>query len=269
MVPIIRRSSSPGPVAPSASVLPNTTGPWKLGLASASQQVSIATHAVVAISGDGAAHTDTLNAALDASYVWGSGAHRHVDGILKDYRVGVGGAPMAALAGLQLARPFSAEGTANRSLTFTLPKEGSACTDPAFSVLQGLHDAWISLPDTLVPGREWSDTVQTFSCRDRVPLRGTAVRRFRVGRAEIESGLRVIVLIDRTIRGRLTGNGEQFGEQVALSGESSGTMHYAVDPTAGRLLRATGNATLNLSLKSSRRHQAVKQESSLVLTWIW
>lgn len=265
---IIRRPAPPAPVVPTTHSAFNTAGPWTLAFAP-SQKVTIDTRAVVTIASDTVTRVDTVQATLGASFVWASAAHRRVDGLLADYRVSVGGAPPAAPAGLQTNRPFSAARTgATAGLSFTLPAESSACTDPTLSALQGLYDAWIPLPDTLVIGREWTDTVQTLSCRDRIPLRAVVVRRFRVQRAEIEGGARVVVVIDRTSRGRMSGAGEQFGEPVSLEGESSSTLRYVVDPALGRPVRASGTTSLKLSLKSKLRNQAVRQESALTLAFV-
>lgn len=265
---IIRRPAPPAPTVPAPRSVFNTAGPWALA-AAPSQKVTIDTRAVVTIASDTITRVDTVQATLGASFVWASTARRRVDGLLADYRVSVGGAPPTAPAGLQVNKPFSAARTdAHVGLSFTLPAESAACTDPALSALQGLHEAWISLPDTLAIGREWADTVHTLSCRDRIPLRGVVVRRFRVQRAEVESGVRVVVMIDRTSRGRISGAGVQFGEPVSLEGESSGTLRYVVDPALGRPVRASGTSLLTLSLKSKLRNQAVRQESALTLTFV-
>ena len=265
---IIRRPAPPVPATPTPHSALNTAGPWALAVAP-SQKVTIATRAVVTITGDTVTRVDTVQATLGASFVWASAAHRRVDGLLADYRVSVGGTPPAAPAGLQVNKPFSATRTpTSTALSFTLPAESSACTEPALSALQGMYDAWIPLPDTLVIGREWADTVHTLSCRDRIPLRGVVVRRFRVQRAEVEAGTRVVVTIDRTSRGRISGAGDQFGEPVSLEGESSGTLRYIIDPALGRPLRASGTSSLKLALKSRLRNQAVRQESALTLTFV-
>lgn len=265
---IIRRPAPPAPTAPATHSALNTTGPWTF-VAAASQKVTIDTRAVVTIASDTGTRIDTVQATLGASFVWSPAARRRVDGLLVDYRVSVGGAPPAAPAGLQVNRPFSAgRSGATTELRFTLPAESTACTDPALSALQGMYDAWIPLPDTLAIGREWADTVRTLSCRDRIPLRGVVVRRFRVQRAEVEAGTRVVVTIARTSRGKISGAGEQFGEPVSLEGESSGTLWYVIDPALGRPVRASGTTLLKLSLKSRLRNQAVRQESALTLTFV-
>lgn len=266
---IIRRSQpSPPPAATPAKSAFNTAGPWAFA-AAASQKVTVDTRAVVSIASDTVTRVDTVLASLGASFVWASPAHQRLDGLLADYRVSIAGAPPAAPAGLQANRPFTAVRTSTSGgLSFTLPAPSSACTDPTLSALQGLHDAWIPLPDTLAIGREWADTVRTLSCRDRIPLHAVVVRRFRVQRAEVEAGTRVVVTIDRTSRGAISGAGNQFGEPVSLEGESSGTLRYAIDPAIGRPVRASGTSLLKLSLKSKLRNQAVRQESALTLSWV-
>ena len=246
---------------------PGTTGPWAFGASYDTQGITITTHAIVVISGDPATRTDTLSATLDASYAWVRSAGLRVSGSLTDYRVATGDAVPAAPAGLTRNSAFAAEASpADGTLAFQLPAESSACTDPALSALQGLHDAWIPLPDTLRLGDEWSDTVHTLSCRNRLFVRGTIGRQFRVQRAEIETD-RVILLIDRRSKGRMTAEGEQFGEQVSLDGEHLGTMQYVLDVASGRLLRGHGTSALDLTFKSRRRTQRVTQDSELMLLW--
>ena len=265
-----RPSTRPAPRAgPAATPVagPNTAGPWLLSASRSTQGFTLGTRALVVISVDPATRTDTLSATLEAAHVWARDGRRRVDGTLAGYRVAVGGSAATVPAGLTLTRPFTAEASpADGVMMFLLPAEGSACTDPALSVLQGLHDAWLPVPDTLAIGRQWSDTVRTLSCRDHLMLRGVNVRRFRVQRADVETG-RVVVTIGRQSKGRMSADGEQFGEAVTLGGESAGTMQYALDVASGRLLRATGSSSLDLTFKSRRRNQRVKQESELTLTW--
>lgn len=260
-------------------------GPWRVAASYTPQGVTIATRAVVVITGDPSTRTDTLGATLDATYSWAPGGgrgaggpgapaggtwgagRRRVTGSLTSYRMAVGGAAPAVPAGLKLARPFTAEALpADGTMAFQLPAESSACTDPALSVLQGMHEAWIPLPETLTIGREWSDTTRTLSCRDRLAVRGVNVRQFRVQRADVENS-RVVVTIDRRAKGRMTADGEQFGEAVSLGGESNGTMRYVLDVASGRLLRASGTSWLDFSFKSRRRNQRVQQSSELTLVW--
>jgi hypothetical protein len=253
--------------APSAAA-PNTGGPWRASPPAGFEKVTITTQSTVTITSDTLTRTDTLHATLGASYSWTSGAVRKADGQLTDYRVAIGGmAAPSAPPGLKLPRPFSAVATTGTALHFTLPAESSVCTEPALSTVQGLHDAWVALPSQLVVGAEWTDTVTTLSCRDRVLLRGTSVRRFRVRRGEVDEAKRVVVIIERTARGRLTGDGDQFGEKISINGETAGTMQYAFDPVVGRFVRASGTSVLTFSLKSSRRSQAVKQSSAVSVVW--
>lgn len=268
VAPRVRQMPAPAPTTAVSPATPSLAGPWALGAFPASHKVVLSTQATVTIAGEGTTRVDTVQSVLAATYAWASRAHLRLDGSLTDYRAGFGTQPLNVPAGLQLPRAFTAEAPGQMaSFAFRLPPESAACTDPALSALQGLHEAWVRLPDTLRTGAEWSDTVRTLSCRDRVPLRGSVARRFRIVRGELEADGRVVVMIDRFARGRLAGDGEQFGERVHLAGESSGTLRYAVDPVTGQILRATGASTLTLVLTSSRRTQQVRQESQLTVRW--
>ena len=48
-------------------------GPWRVAASYTPQGVTIATRAVVVITGDPSARTDTLGATLDATYSWAPG----------------------------------------------------------------------------------------------------------------------------------------------------------------------------------------------------
>ena len=219
------------------------------------------------LSGDPSTRTDTLRTVLGASYVQPAD-RRRVDGLLSDFRISVGRGLLTVPAGLQLGRPFSADGPSGGQYSFRLPAENTACTDPTLSALQGVRDAWIPLPDTLRIGREWSDTLRAVTCRDRIVLRVTAVLRFRVQRAAADSAGRVVVSIVRSSKGHLAGAGDQFGEAVSIEGESEGTVVYAFDPAAGRLIHAEGKTSLSFTLTSRRRTQAARQESQVSITWL-
>ena len=70
---------------------------------------------------------------------------------------------------------------------------------------------------------------------------------------------RLLLTIARQSRTTIEGNGAQFGEAVAVSGAGSGQLAYDFDPASGEVLGATGNATLDFSLRSRLRTQIVRQ----------
>jgi len=258
--------TAPRPTAATAAPSgPSTAGPWAMRPSTAPQNVLVSTQAVVTITGDPATRVDSLRSTLDASYAQLPGNVRRLDGRLAAFQVASGAGTPTSVAGLTLPARFSVElgGTA---AGFRLPTASNVCSDPSLSVMQGLYDAWTLLPDTLGLRTEWVDTVQTISCRDRVPMKGTGVRRFRVARADVENG-RVVVTIERKAKTRLAGEGEQFGEHVIIDGQGESTVRYALDVQSARWLRASGASTLELSFKSKIRNQRVRQESQISVSW--
>jgi len=262
--PLARTAPRPTPATAGPSG-PSTAGPWALHPSTAPQHVLVSTQAVVTITGDPATRVDSLRSSLDASYAQLPGNVRRFDGRLAAFQVAGGSAAPASVAGLTLPARFSVE-LGGAAAGFRLPTAATLCSDPSLSVLQGLYDAWTLLPDTLGLRTEWTDTVQTVSCRDRVPMKGTSTRHFRVARADVENG-RVVVTIERRAKTRLGGEGEQFGEHVVIDGQGEGTVRYALDVLSAQWLRASGTSTLDLSFKSKIRNQRVRQESALSLSW--
>lgn len=242
-----------------------TAGPWVLRPSTAPQNVLVSLQAVVTITGDPATRVDSLRSTLDASYAQLPGNVRRLDGRLTAFQVASGAGVPTSVAGLTLPARFSVE-IGGTTAGFRLPSAASVCADPSLSVMQGLYDAWTRLPDTLGLRTEWTDTVQTISCRDRVPMKGTSTRHFRVARADVENG-RVVVTVERGAKTRLAGEGEQFGEHVTVDGQGESTVRYALDVQSARWLRASGTSTLELAFKSKIRNQRVRQESQISISW--
>jgi hypothetical protein len=264
-IPLVRSTPRPVPAPASGPSGPSTAGPWLLRPNSAPQGVVVTTTAVVTIAGDPVTRIDTLRAVLDANYARLPGNPRRIDGRLMSFQVSSGAGSPAPVPGLTLPARFSAE-VGGTTPGFRLPAESKVCGDPSLSVMQGLYDAWTTLPDTIGGRTEWTDTVHTTSCRDRVPMKGTSTRRFKVTRADIENG-RVVLTVERRAKTVMSGEGEQFGEHVAIDGQGESTLRYVLDPGAARWLRASGTAVLELSFKSRLRSQRVKQESQVSLAW--
>ncbi len=262
--PAARTAPRPATAA-AASSGPSTAGPWTLRPNTAPQGVLVSMQAVVTITGDPATRVDSLRSTLDASYAQLPGNVRRLDGRLTAFQVASGTGAPTSVAGLALPTRFSVE-IGGPAAGFRLPTAANICADPSLSVLQGLYDAWTLLPDTLGLRTEWTDTVQTISCRDRVPMKGTSVRHFRVARADVENG-RVVVTVERRAKTRLAGEGDQFGEHVAVDGQGESVVRYALDVQSTRWLRASGTSTLELAFKSKIRNQRVKQESQLAISW--
>ena len=137
-------------------------------------------------------------------------------------------------------------------------REAVPCASTALPVTQSLRDLWFRPPDTLRISTTWEDSSSYVVCRDGIPLRATVHRTFRITGTAERNG-RLLLTIARQSRTTIEGNGAQFGEAVAVSGAGSGQLAYDFDPASGEVLGATGNATLDFSLRSRLRTQIVRQ----------
>jgi len=111
-------------------------------------------------------------------------------------------------------------------------------------------------------GSTWEDSTTYAICRDGIPIRAAVRHTFRVTDA-LTREARTELLVRRSSRTMLDGQGRQAGEPVSVSGSGSGELTYSVDPRSGAILSAQGTATLELTLRSRFRTQAVKQSGEI------
>ena len=211
---------------------------------------------------------DTAVTELYVTLVLGDGAGARpligsVDSVLASAG---GGRPLAALP---VPMPLRFQGTVEGG-TVRVPRPAATaadCSSPAGSILAIARELLPALPADLSPGRHWSETVATTSCRGGVVLTTTAVHDYRVSAAT--SGAGAPLRIARTTRYRLAGNGSQAGEPVSAAGQGTGTGELLVDRAAGRLLALTTQSTIDLTFMGGGRTQHVVQEGRQELQLDW
>jgi hypothetical protein len=169
------------------------------------------------------------------------------------------GHPSATPEGL--VTPFPVRGTYTArglQLEFSAPFDIAPCSSTALGAAQSLRDLWFQAPDTLRAGSTWSDSSKYVICRDGIALHATVHRMFHVTGTSAYEG-RPRLAITRLSRTVIDAAASQFGDQVTVSGSGNGQLVYDFDPGSGEVISASGNATLDLSLRSSQRTQLVHQ----------
>jgi hypothetical protein len=249
--------TKPAPVSASPPA-PRSNGAWINRPSTALQRFTLDQHAVVTIGLDTAARTDTLSSHVELSFT-GAPAGRSVNGTVSAFLVGGAGRAAATPAGLVTPFPFRAAYSASGvQLGFTAPADVTPCSSAERAAAESLRDLWFDAPDTLRVGSTWSDSSSYVTCRDGIPLRSTVHRMFHVSGSTARDG-RVLLSVARLSRTVIDGSGSQFGDSVTVSGSGNGQLAYDFDPANGEILSASGNATLNFSLRSSQRTQIVRQ----------
>lgn len=208
---------------------------------------------------------DTVQSQLTVTWSEPSmGYPRRFLGSVTDYRVGgVVGDTLSRLP--EIALPFSFN--ARQPVPSSIPEfitPGADCGVSPGMVVPVVRELWLSMPDTLRPGREWADSGTYTVCRDSIPLTVRVTRLFRVVDGTWRDSA-VVVRVERRSTTRLDGSGRQFGEPVRITGEGTGTMMYEVDVQSGVAAFASGDAELHLTLISRRRTQQLTQRSRISL----
>lgn len=211
-----------------------------------------------------AARVDTLQSQLAVS--WSSPSTRYpfrFVGSVTDYRVGAAaGDSLERIADLPLPFSFSAEQRHPSTQPVFRSPVASECGMPQASIVNGVRELWLSLPDTLSPGRTWKDSTTYVVCRDSIPLTTHVEREFRVtGAAWRDSA--VVATIERRTTSRLSGNGQQFGEPISIRGEGTGSAMFEVSLATGMASFASGESLLELTMTGRRRSQHLTQRSRI------
>lgn len=207
---------------------------------------------------------DTLQAQLTATWSLPSpGYPRRYLGSVTDYRLSSGvGDSLVPPPGLPLPFSFSAEQPTSASQPEFVAPESSRCDAPQASIVHGVRELWLSLPDTLRPAMQWADSSSYVTCRDSIPLTMVVRREFRVTGAMWRDSA-VVVTVERRTRTLLSGTGRQFGDSVTFSGEGSGAAMFEVSLRTGAVVFASGESELHVTLAGSRRTQQLTQRSRI------
>jgi hypothetical protein len=241
------------------------TPPWRVQRTGAPQTQTIDVVAELVSRVDTLRRVDSLQSELTVR--WSSPSvsfPRRFLGGLQDYRVAVGVDSLATPPGLFLPIPFSAEQSdPSRQPVFTTPDAGR-CDSPSYSLLHGVRDVWLSLPESLHPGQEWSDSAEYVVCRDSIPLRTAVDRLFRVTGALTRDSA-VVVTIERRTTTTITGEGLQFGEPVRIEGAGEGALMLEVALDGARVVFGSGESELRLTLIGRRRTQELTQRSRIAI----
>lgn len=184
-----------------------------------------------------------------------------LSGLITDYRLASGALESTTLPGLVLPVPFTAlEGNGAVQTRLVAPASGACGLQAA--VMLPLRELFVSAPPRLRAGTQWSDSASYSVCRDSIPLQVESVRSYRVTGAALR-GTDLVVLVDRTSRVTLTGEGRQFGETLTIAGEGSGTMQLELRATDATIESARGESELRMTMRGRRRAQELRQHTRI------
>lgn len=236
--------------------------PWVVRDAGAHRAQVVRVRAVLASEVDGRLRVDTLRSALEVA--WSAvpeSLPARLAGMVVSYSVAVGLDTAAVPAGVTLPFSFTAESSTDGAQPGFVIPDATSCALPNAAVVQGARDTWLSLPDTLEPGKAWRDSTTYLTCRDDIPLTIVVSRLFVPTGARMRDG-QLAVIVQRVTSWRVTGSGLQFGEPLAIQGDGEGTMVLEVALAGGVILYGEGRSELRLEMEGRRRKQRLVQSST-------
>ena len=263
--PLLPSQGRRGPATPVARAVDPLAPPWVVRDAGMRRKQQVEVRALLTSQVDSLVRVDTLRSFLEVAWssVPGTTPPR-VAGLITDVRGALGDAGLTAPAGLSLPFSFTSEiRDASSQPTFLVP-DASSCSSVAGTVVHGVRETWLTLPDTLAPGRVWADSSVYLTCRDGIALTVEVVREFTPSVARRRDG-QLVVLITRRSRSRVAGDGVQFGEPIVLLGEGEGLLSLEVALVGGVILYGEGTSELRLEMRGRRRSQRLVQESRILI----
>ena len=122
-----------------------------------------------------------------------------------------------------------------------------------------------AFPQTFELNQQWRDTVQTLSCRGGVHMRATTVSDYTVARIE-GVGAAQVVRVARRGTLTLSGEGQQAGQNVTVSGTGRTTGTLTIDVPAGVVTESESRFETELTLFAGDRSQQFLQRGMQRIT---
>jgi len=166
--------------------------------------------------------------------------------------------------------PFTFEGTlSNQRVELNLSHLAivpSACTNPTTVILGDIRTLLTTLPETLIQGLKWTDTISTRTCNTAgISSAIHILRSYDVLGDTIYSGLEALV-IRRTESTEFDGSGAQGQHQVSLRGTGTGLTIIYLDKRGIPLaIDTSGNSQLIVTASGQFRHFSQQLQQTIKL----
>jgi hypothetical protein len=156
--------------------------------------------------------------------------------------------------------PFRATVDTATSAVRLLGDTALTCPSPHAGALATARQYLVSVPRTLAPGAEWTDTVSSVTCRGEIPVTTTSIRHFTVALEHPANGPTTIV-VSHVTTVEMHGDVAHRGRGVSLTGSGTRQFEDRYDAFTGVLKSRAAIMDLNLSVgvagAPSRLHEHV------------
>ena len=118
----------------------------------------------------------------------------------------------------------------------------------------------VRIPQSIVAGHTWIDSVTTSLCRGGIPMVSIARSTYQIRDTRDSAGTSLL-RVTRTTDLSLSGSGLQASRQVTVVGHGQSETLLTYDIAQGALLGSDGRSSLELTFETLRQRQHVQQES--------
>ena len=133
----------------------------------------------------------------------------------------------------------------------------SLCTTTLDPLIAATRDLFVRLPERLTSGTTWQDTVQTTSCRGRIPITTTTIATYTV--LGEQAGGRALLAITRSATISLAGGGQQYGRSATVQGTGTGMGTLLFDPQTAALVDGQSQSTMTVTFEAGMLRQTFTQ----------
>lgn len=153
-----------------------------------------------------------------------------------------------------ISLPLPFKGTVNQGVVFVETNAQSAagvpCQNPASSIITSIQNLVFLRPSELSKGKTWSDSTSTIACHGSLPVQVSTVHTYRVI-GEVSSLEKQVVLIERTDRISVNGDGAQGQHRIFIKGFGSGSGKLHLDPVTGSTMASENESRSSITVRSS------------------
>jgi hypothetical protein len=141
---------------------------------------------------------------------------------------------------------------------------GQECQSPLESLFGEIRSVISTIPSNITSGISWTDSIVTTACSGNIRTTIKTNRRYTAQGARQLDGQETL-LINRSEKTQLTGDGAEGQHQVHLEGEGNGVAELFVNPTTGILVQMEGNQQTRITISTSGQTHSFTQTTHQIV----
>jgi hypothetical protein len=128
----------------------------------------------------------------------------------------------------------------------------AVCDTSAVVILPVVEEVIPRLPAPLLTETTWTDSVSIPTCQGSIPTTLTRIHTYRV-KGELSIDRRTVLVVDRTDKMTVTGEGAQEQHRVKLRADGTGSARLQLDPLTGAVIRSDSHQSSIVAITASGR----------------